>query len=110
MPGWPVSRRSSTCCCGVMRGHLSYPAVNITEIAEHPQVRHHSASLLIDRAVKREPPLLRRDQDPVDRRRALVSLSPAGQDILERITVANRRVLADLDHAITNLRASPARV
>ncbi len=94
----------------VMRGHPSYLAVNITEIAEHPQVRHHSASLLIDRAVKREPPLLRRDQDPVDRRRALVSLSPAGEDILERIIVANRRVLADLDHAITNLRASFARV
>jgi len=28
----------------VVRGHPSYPAVNITEIAEHLQVRHHSCA------------------------------------------------------------------
>ncbi len=98
-----------------VRGHPSYPAVNITELAEHLQVRHHSASLLVDRAVNRKVdgqprPLLRREQDPTDRRRALVSLTPTGEDILARVTTANRRILADLDDAIINLRDSLARV
>ena len=97
----------------VVRGHPSYPAVNITEIAEHLQVRHPSASLLVDRAVNRkvagEPrPLLQREQDVTDRRRALVSLTPEGAVILERITVENRRVLSDVEHTLGNLRPSLA--
>jgi len=88
-----------------VRGHPSYPAVNITEIAEHLQVRHHSASLLVDRAVRRDPPLLCRERDATDRRRALVSLAPEGEAILEQVTVANRGVLADVEHTLVNLRA-----
>ena len=97
-----------------VRGHPSYPAVNITEIAEHLQVRHHSASLLVDRAVNRkvgqerqEPaPLLYRVQDSTDRRRALVSLTPEGEEILACITAENRRVLADFERVLDNMRAS----
>ncbi len=88
-----------------VRGHPSYPAVNITEIAEHLQVRHHSASLLVDRAVRRDPPLLCRERDATDRRRALVSLAPEGEAILEQVTVANRSVLTDVEHTLVNLRA-----
>jgi len=94
-----------------VRGHPSYPAVNITEIAEHLQVRHHSASLLVDRAVNRmvneEPaPLLYRVQDSTDRRRALVSLTPEGEDILTCVTADNRRVLTDFGSVLDNMRAS----
>ncbi len=89
----------------IVRGHPSYPAVTITEIAERLQVRHHSASLLVDRAVRRGPPLLRREQDATDRRRALVSLTPEGEAILEQVTVANRSVLTDVEHTLVNLRA-----
>jgi len=97
-----------------VRGHPSYPAINITEIAEHLQVRHHSASLLVDRAVNRmvgqerqEPaPLLYRVQDSTDRRRALVSLTPEGEEILACITAENRRVLADFERVLDNMRAS----
>lgn len=93
----------------VVRGHPSYPTVNITEIAERLQVRHHSASLLVDRAVRRAPPLLRREQDSIDRRRALVSLTPEGAAILEQVTVANQRVLTAIEHTLVDLRASLAR-
>jgi len=77
-------------------------------------VRHHSASLLVDRAVNRmvgqerqEPaPLLYRVQDSTDRRRALVSLTPEGEEILACITAENRRVLADFERVLDNMRAS----
>src|SRR5579872_5300370 len=56
----------------VIRGHRSYPGVSIGEVAESLQIRHHAASLLVDRAVRRG--LLVREEDPDDRRRALVTL------------------------------------
>ena len=33
----------------IVRGHPSYPAVSIGEIAERLQLRHHSGSLLVER-------------------------------------------------------------
>ena len=88
----------------IVRGHPSYPAVNITEIAEHLQLRHHSASLLVDRAVNRG--LLHREQDPTDRRRALVSVTSEGQEKLDHITSANRRTMSDLSRSLGRLRTS----
>ncbi|HEX6509520.1 MAG TPA: MarR family transcriptional regulator [Chloroflexota bacterium] len=82
----------------VVRGHRAYPKVSIGDVAECLQVRHHGASLLVDRSVRRG--LLSRVEDPDDRRRALVSLTPEGQQILDRITLANRRVLGTLDDAL----------
>jgi DNA-binding MarR family transcriptional regulator len=79
----------------IVRGHPSYPAVSIGEIADSLQIRHHAASLLVDRSVKRG--LLDRREDPDDRRRALVSLTPEGQRILDHITMANRRELGALE-------------
>lgn len=89
----------------IVRGHPSYPAVNITEIAEHLQVRHHSASLLVDRAVGKG--LLRREQDPTDRRRALVSVTPEGEAKLEEIMTANGQIINDLSRSLSRLRAAP---
>ena len=82
----------------VVRGHPAYPAVSIGAVAEQLQVRHHSASLLVDRGVKRG--LLIRTDDPEDRRRVLVSLTEEGQRILEAITIANRQQLRKLGGAI----------
>jgi len=79
----------------VVRGHQSYPEVTIGEIAEALQVRHHSASLLVDRCVRRG--LLHRRADTVDRRRALVSLTDQGQAVLDAITRANRQQLRHLE-------------
>ena len=88
----------------VVRGHPSYPAVSIGEIAERLQLRHHSASLLVERGVQRG--LLRREKDAVDRRRALVSLTEEGQRVLACITQANKQELKALDNALFRLHNS----
>jgi DNA-binding MarR family transcriptional regulator len=81
-----------------VRGHPSYPGVSIGEIAERMQVRHHSASLLVERTVKKG--LLNREVDASDRRRALVSLTSAGQSMLDHITRANRKELGSLEDSL----------
>ncbi len=78
----------------VTRGHASYPVVTIGDIAQALQVRQSSASLLVDRSVKRG--LLDRREDPADRRRAIVRLTEEGQRILDIIMDANRRELGTL--------------
>ena len=82
----------------VVRGHRAYPRVSIGEIAEGLQIRHHGASLLVERSVKRG--LLYRREDPNDRRRALVSLTAQGQEILDQITLANRHQLGTLGESL----------
>ncbi|MGH2443038.1 MAG: MarR family winged helix-turn-helix transcriptional regulator [Chloroflexota bacterium] len=77
-----------------VRGHAAYPNVSIGDVAEALQIRHHSASLLVDRCVRRG--LLERHEDPGDRRRALVHLTDAGQNGLDSITIANRRQIESL--------------
>ena len=74
-----------------VRGHQHYPQVTIKDVAERLQVRHHSASLLIDRSIARG--LLVKSEDAADKRKAIVTLTPEGQSLLDQITRANRRVL-----------------
>jgi DNA-binding MarR family transcriptional regulator len=78
----------------VIRGHPSYPTVTVGEAAEALQIRHHSASLLVDRCVRRG--LLDRKEDPIDRRRVQLSLTPEGERVLTRITLANREEMRQL--------------
>lgn len=79
----------------IVRGHRAYPSVNIGQVAESLQLSHHGASLLVDRGVRRG--LLNRREDQEDRRRALVSLTTEGQQILDQITEANRKELGALE-------------
>lgn len=81
-----------------VRGHTSYPDVTIGDVAERLQVRHHSASRLVDRAVQRG--LLERRADLVDRRKALVSLTGDGERILTAVTAANKEELRSLEGAL----------
>jgi DNA-binding MarR family transcriptional regulator len=78
-----------------IRGQPSYPRVAVGRVAEAMQIRHHSASLLVDRCVKRG--LLYRQEDPDDRRRVMLSLTDDGQQVLDEITRANRNELYTLD-------------
>lgn len=80
------------------RGHPSYPRVSIGDLAERLQVKHHSASLLVERTVQRG--LLVRETDRNDRRRALVRLTETGQQVLDRICRANRRQLGKLEESL----------
>lgn len=77
-----------------VRGHAHYPAVSVGAVAEALQIRHHSASLLVDRCVRRG--LLDRREDAQDRRRALLKLTDEGQARLDAITAANRRQMQTL--------------
>ncbi|GAC1470727.1 MAG: hypothetical protein PVSMB7_21790 [Chloroflexota bacterium] len=80
----------------VTRGHPSYPDVTIGDIATSLQIRHHSASLLVDRSVHNG--LMRRVRATVqDRRRVLASLTDDGQRILDHVMEANRRELIALE-------------
>jgi DNA-binding MarR family transcriptional regulator len=81
-----------------IRGHASYPDVTIGDIAERLQVRHHSASRLVERGVRRG--LLERREDQADRRRVLVSLTEEGRCLLEQISRANRRELSSLESSL----------
>jgi len=78
-----------------IRGSSSYPKVTVGEVAEAMQMRHHSASLLVDRCVKAGQ--VSRLEDPEDRRRVMLSLTTDGQQRLDAITRANRLQLHDLD-------------
>jgi DNA-binding MarR family transcriptional regulator len=82
----------------VVRGHANQPRVNIGEIADALQIRHHGASLLVDRCVKRG--LLQRMEDPEDRRRVHVWLTEEGQRILDHVMDANRRKLGTLQEML----------
>ena len=75
-----------------VRGHPDPDGPTIGEIAEYLQLRHHSAVGLVDRAVAAG--LVRRTDDPRDRRLARVELEPAGEAALEHLTALH---VAELD-------------
>jgi DNA-binding MarR family transcriptional regulator len=81
-----------------IRGHPAYPKVTIGDVAERLQLRHVSASLLVDRCVRRG--LLQRRQDPEDRRRVHTSLTDAGQEILDRLVHESRRQMHALEASL----------
>jgi DNA-binding MarR family transcriptional regulator len=81
-----------------IRGHASSPEVTVGDIAERLQIRHASASRLVERAV--QCGLLQRREASADRRRAYVSLSEEGREVLERITRATKRELSLLQGAL----------
>jgi DNA-binding MarR family transcriptional regulator len=82
----------------VVRGHDHHPKVSIGDVADALQIRHHGASLLVDRCVRRG--LLERAEDPEDRRRVHVWLTVEGQNVLDRIMDANRKKLGALQEAL----------
>ena len=55
----------------------------IKQIAEQLQIQHHSAVELASRLAKRG--LLRRDRSPADRRSVLLSITKAGEKLVEEI-------------------------
>ena len=60
----------------------------IAYLAERLQLRHHSIVGLVDRLEQRG--LVHRRRDPADHRRALVSLTDAGEQILHALSVLHQ--------------------
>lgn len=65
----------------------------VADVAERLLVDPSTASRMVDQQV--EAGYLRRDRHPEDRRRARLSLTAAGSELLDRATVARRELLAE---------------
>lgn len=73
----------------MLRGLATDQGASISDIAEWLQVRHHTAVGLLDRMESR--PLVRRQSDPLDGRRVLVTLTSDGRVALR--TLARQHTL-----------------
>jgi DNA-binding MarR family transcriptional regulator len=72
--------------------------VTVGDLAERLQLRPHSALELVERLVARR--LLRRRRSPLDRRRVLVGLTAAGDDVLRRLSLHHREELRSAGPAL----------
>ena len=71
-----------------------HPGIGMSALAEHLHVGPSAVSGLVDRLVEHD--YLERHEDAVDRRQQLVSLTPAGSHVLDRIREFNSNLLASL--------------
>jgi DNA-binding MarR family transcriptional regulator len=63
-------------------GHVSRnPGAGVSDVAAHLDVTNPTASVLVDRLVKKN--LLDRKEDPRERRRTLLTLTESGTEVLE---------------------------
>src|SRR5262249_53296142 len=67
----------------------------IGQLANHLHIGQSAASLLVDRLVQAQ--LAERTEDPADRRRAIVRLTPTGDALLGRQRAGQERMHAILD-------------
>ena len=91
-----------------IKGFPGRESVTIGELAERLQVRHHSAVGLADRLAAQG--LVTREQGEADRRRVLLSLTPAGAAVLERLAVIHRDELRRLGPEIISALARLAEI
>ncbi|MBW4051798.1 MAG: MarR family transcriptional regulator [Proteobacteria bacterium] len=74
-----------------IKGHPRGTQVTVGDLAERLAIRHHSAVGLVDRLV--ESGYLLRRTDMEDRRRALLSLTAAGEQALAGLSAVHREEL-----------------
>lgn len=90
-----------------IRGVESGEGPTIGVLADYMLIRHNSAVGLIDRLEKRG--LVARERRSEDRRQAIVRLTPAGENVLERLADSHRAELANLaPHLISALEKALA--
>lgn len=77
-----------------IKGFPQRDSVAVSELAERLQVRHHSAVGLINRLVEEQ--LVSRTPSDEDRRQVLIRLTPRGEMLLEKLTVAHSEQLSRL--------------
>lgn len=86
---------------------MGYPGrdqVSIGELAERLQIHHNSAVGLVDRLVAHG--LMVRHQAADDRRRVMVSVTPAGEALLARLSAAHRTEIRRLAPTLAALAAA----
>jgi DNA-binding MarR family transcriptional regulator len=82
-------------------GHTGRGVATISELAEFLQERHHSVVELIERAVQNG--LVRREQDTVDRRVVMVSLTGQGEEILSKLSSLHQEEIARVREGFLNI-------
>lgn len=65
--------------------------VTIGDLAERLKIQHHSTVELINRMHERN--LVQRNRDKQDQRRVLVTLTPYGEEVLQKLSVLHRTEL-----------------
>jgi len=98
-------------CLLALRGLPTGKEPSIRSLAEQLQIKHHSASELVDRMEKRG--LLRRARSAVDHRSVVVYVTPQGEHLLSRLVrhrIAELRVSAPaLTRALESVLATASR-
>lgn len=84
-----------------VRGHPEGLPAPLADVAEMLQLRVHSVGELVDRAAGNG--LVERFADPDDLRRALVSLTPLGEKLLERLSRLHRDELRRFRHEMNEV-------
>lgn len=74
-----------------VRGHPLDEAPSISDVAEALQLKTHSVGGLVDRA--EGAGLVASHPDAADARRRLITVTPAGEEVLERLSALHRREL-----------------
>jgi DNA-binding MarR family transcriptional regulator len=85
----------------VIKGAPGRETLSIGEIADTLGIKPHSAVELVDRLETAE--LVRRNPDPLDRRRMLVSLTPQAEAQLAELSAAHVRELQAIRPALLRL-------
>jgi DNA-binding MarR family transcriptional regulator len=83
-----------------IRGHSKYPCLSIGDVAGAMKVKVATGSYLVEQGVRDGHVL--RTEDPDDRRRALVRLSPSGQRVLDEVLAAIQLELDQLQKPRTH--------
>lgn len=89
-----------------IKGFPGRDRINIGELAERLQLRHHSAVGLADRLARKK--LVRRQRDATDHRQAYLTLTARGQALLEQLSAAHkeqlRRIGPEIEAVLKRLR------
>jgi len=82
-------------------GYRGLAEITVTDLADALLVKHHSAVELVARLVKAG--LVARRQSGEDRRRVMISITPAGDDVLLSLSTANLTVLQSAAPVLSEL-------
>ena len=86
-----------------IKGFDGDEAPTVGYLAERLSIRHHSAVGLVDRLVKAG--FLKRHEGAADKRRVTLTLSPRGETMLAKLSVAHRDELRHLTPSLKSLVA-----
>lgn len=93
-----------------VRGHENKAGPTIGELTEYLLSQHHSVSELVQRTI--ETGLVRRHEDPNDRRVSRVQLTQYGEEALERLSAMHIEELSRLENEMSGIweRLEPTRL